>query len=130
MYRWVEHTAELELAIEAHDAEHVYAEAVAAFAEVLDDGRPGPGARHEIAVTSADPAARFADWLEELVYLAETDDFVPGRLVRIELDGERAHGVVEGHRGRPPHLVKAVTYHGLELAPGDGGWRARVVLDV
>jgi len=37
---------------------------------------------------------------------------------------------VVGHRGTPPHLIKAVTLHRLVFEPDDGGWRARVVLDV
>lgn len=130
MYRWVEHTAELELAIEAPTKQEVFSEAVAAFAELLDDGGSGPAVQHTIRVASSDPATQLADWLEELVYLAETDDFVPARLVQIELDDQEARGTVEGRRGRPPHLVKAVTYHDLELGPEDDGWRARVVLDV
>ncbi len=130
MYRWVEHTAELELAIEAPTREEVYGEAVRAFAELLDDGEPGAPVRHEIAASDSDAATQLADWLEELVYLVETEDFVPQRLVEIELAEQEVRGTVEGHRGRPPHLVKAITYHDLELSPRDGGWQARVVLDV
>jgi SHS2 domain-containing protein len=37
---------------------------------------------------------------------------------------------VSGTRASPPHLVKAVTYHRLEMHEQDGTWRARVVLDV
>jgi SHS2 domain-containing protein len=130
MYRWVEHTAELELAVEAATEEEVFAQAVVAFVELLDDGGGGPAAEHTLTVRASDRATQLADWLQELVYLAETEDFVPERLVQIELDAEQVHGTVAGHRGHPPHLVKAVTYHDLEVRPRDGGWQARVVLDV
>lgn len=128
-YRWVEHTAELELAIEAPREEDVFAEAVAAFAELLGDGQ-GPPARHSLSVAGTDRAGQLADWLDELVYLAETEDFVPDHLAYVELSHDGAEGVVEGHRGSPPHLVKAVTYHGLRFEPTAEGWKARVVLDV
>jgi len=128
-YRWVEHTAELELSIEAATPEDVLADAVAAFAELLGDGDGAP-AQHPISVKGTDRAQQLADWLEELVYLAETADFVPDRLAHVELSDDTAEGVVEGHRGSPPHLVKAVTYHGLQFEPAAEGWKARVVLDV
>lgn len=44
-------------------------------------------------------------------------------------DGE-VRARIRGHTGDPPHLVKAVTYHALDFEQADGGWRARVVLDV
>lgn len=80
-------------------------------------------------------------WLDELLFLVQVRGRVPvsarlavqappdpgtagrltARLVTVPLD-------VRAQRWRGE--VKAVTYHGLELEPDDGGWRARVVLDV
>ena len=127
MYRWVEHTAELELEIRADDEAGIFADAVAAFAELLGDGSGEPLAR-EIWVQSEDRAAQLVELLEELVFLADTSGFVPARLNEIDL-GQK-HAVIAGREGAPAPLVKGVTYHGLEFRPDDGGWMARVVLDV
>jgi len=56
--------------------------------------------------------------------------FVPERVTTVELAADRITVNVVGRLGSPPHLVKAVTYHGLSFAPAGGGWRATVVLDV
>jgi SHS2 domain-containing protein len=128
-YRWVEHTAELELEIEAAAEEEVFADALAALEELLGPAS-GPEARREIAVGGADRPVLLAAWLEELVFLAEMERFVPERLESIELDAGGLRAAVAGRLGAPPHLVKAVTYHRLELRLDNGGWRARVVLDV
>ena len=130
MYRWVDHTAELELRIDAPTQEAVFADALAAFEELVGRDPAGEPARHEVLVLAKDPAVRLVEWLDELVFLAETEDFVPERLVGLELGGGELRAEVEGRRGRPSHLVKAVTYHGLRLEERDGGWHARVVLDV
>jgi SHS2 domain-containing protein len=130
VYRWVEHTAEVELHVEAESREGVFGEALAAFAELVSRDDRGERVEHEVTAEAQDDATLLAEWLGELVFLAETDDFVPERLERLELDGSRLRAVVSGHRGRPAHLVKAVTYHGLELARTGGVWRAKVVLDV
>lgn len=130
MYEWVEHTAEVELHVEAESHEAVFAEALAAFAELVSRDDRGERVEHEVRAEAQDDATLLAAWLDELVFLAETEDFVPERLERLDLDGTRLRAVVGGHRGRPAHLVKAVTYHGLELARNNGVWRAKVVLDV
>lgn len=128
MYRWVEHTAELELAIEAASEEAVLADALAAYGELVGPAA-GPPAVHEVDIEATDGPALLAAWLEELVFLAETEAFVPQR-ADIALRPGGLHARVEGRRGDPPHVVKAVTYHDLELSPAGDGWRARVVLDV
>lgn len=130
MYRWVEHTAEIELRIEAPTEEAILADALAAFSELVGGVEEGEPARHEVVVAGPDPAARLVEWLEELVFLAETEDFVPERATKLELRGGELRAEVDGRRDRPAHLVKAVTYHGLEVEERDDGWHARVVLDV
>ena len=69
-------------------------------------------------------------WLEELVFLAETEDLVPEDVERIELSEHRLVATVRCHRGRPRHLVKGATYHRLAFERAAGGFRATVVLDV
>lgn len=129
MYRWVEHTAELELAIEAASEEDVFADALAAYAELVGPALEGETVVHSVEAEGPDRAALLAAWLEELVFLAETEAFVP-ESAELALRASGLHARVVGRRGRPPHLVKAVTYHDLEFSPAGTGWRARVVLDV
>jgi SHS2 domain-containing protein len=130
VYRWVEHTSELQLELQAPSEEALFATALTAFGELVgrdDDGLP---ARHEVRASASDRAALLVEWLGELVFLAETEEFVPERVLSLELDDGALRAVVEGRRNDPAHLVKSVTYHNLELAQDGEGWRARVVLDV
>jgi SHS2 domain-containing protein len=129
VFRWVEHTAELELEIEAASSADVFAEALAAFTELLGDG-DGPAIEQEIAVQADDAAMLLVEWLDELIYLAETEGFVPDGLASLDLADNRLHAMVDGHIGEASHLVKGVTLHRLEFRQLDEGWRARVVLDV
>ena len=131
MYRWIEHTAELELSIEAPDEPAVFADAFDAFVELVRDG-DGPDAEQlEIEIEAESRDLLLADWLEELVFLADARGFVPGELAALSLDDGRLRALVRGYVGEPSALVKAVTRHGLAFEPdGGGGWRASVVLDV
>jgi SHS2 domain-containing protein len=130
VFRWVEHTAELELEIEAPTQEAVFGEALAAFAELVGHGS-GPRTTRELEVEADEPALLLAEWLSELVYLADAEQFVSERIAAVELGEDRLRATIEGHLGEPRPLVKGVTLHRLEFQPDDTvGWRARVVLDV
>jgi protein archease len=131
MYRWLSHTGEAELEIEAPSEEAVFREALAALRDLLAEGEAtGPPVARDVAVQARDRPSLLADWLAELAFLSETERFVPDRVEALELGDAWLSATVSGHRGNPPHLVKAVTYHGLSLAPQRGGWHATVVLDV
>ena len=129
-YRWVEHTAELELELEAATERAVFLEALDAFAELVAEERGVDSERREVAARGDDRASLLAAWLDELVFLAETEGFVPVRVSELELDDGVVRATVRGHVGEPRQLVKAVTWHRLEFAPDGDEWRARVVLDV
>jgi SHS2 domain-containing protein len=129
MYRWVDHTAEVELEIDAGSEREVFADALAALAELL--GATGEGDElRSVELRAADRPALLAAWLEELVFLAEIEGFEPLGLESLELGDDSLRATVRGRVGDPPHLVKAVTYHRLAFARAGSGYSARVVLDV
>ena len=129
MHRWVEHTAELELQIDAATEEGVFVEAAEALSELLGARAQGGPARREVEATAPDRPALLAGWLNELVFLSE-QGFVPERVVALDLGNAGLRATVEGRAGEPRSLVKAVTYHRLRLEPEGVRWRGRVVLDV
>ncbi|MDQ3865453.1 MAG: archease [Actinomycetota bacterium] len=129
MHRWTDHTSELGLEVEGESETEVFVEAALALAEVLGDDPRGEPKRHDVELAATDRATLLADWLGEIVYLAETDGLLPER-ASVALRESRLRATVEGRTATPRYLVKAVTYHGLELTPRDGVWRATVVLDV
>ena len=134
-YRWVDHTAEVELEIEGGTEPAVFAEALRALAELLgvdDDARSGapPTVQRELAAAAPDRPALLAAWIEELAFLAESEGVVATRIVDLDLARGTLRATVDGVLGEPPPLVKAVTYHRLKFEPYGDGYVARVVLDV
>jgi SHS2 domain-containing protein len=136
VHRWVDHTAELELEIEAASEQGVFEEALAALGGLLAERAGGEEetdtepARHEVSASAPDRATLLAEWLSELAFLAESEGFVPHGIERLELSGNALEATVIGRRASPPHLVKAVTYHRLGMWEENETWRARVILDV
>jgi len=130
MFRWLDHTGEAALAIEAPTQEAVFEDALAALQELIGVGERGMRETREVAASGPDRSALLAAWLAELAFLAESEGFVADRVERLSLSERNLAATVSGRLGSPPHLVKAVTYHGLTLEQTDSMWRAGVVLDV
>lgn len=136
-HRFVEHTADLAFEVEADDFAGLLAEATVALGEAIlaADGRPGD-AVVPVAVTGADREDVLVAWLSAAAVAYEDRGLVP-RGARLDVATDReARGAVLARRtdprAEPPdRVVKAVTYHDLHVAGGDGRpWRATVVLDL
>ena len=129
-YRWVEHTGEVELEIDAPTEQAVFSEAARALAELVGNDLREEWISREVSVAGEDRPVLLAHWLDELAYLAEIEDLVPEGVERIELSEHGLRAIVRCRRGSPRPLVKGVTYHQLSFEGTDHGFRATVVLDV
>jgi len=128
MHRFVDHTAELELELEAESPEGVLRDALEAFAELAGSGT-GDVVEREIDLEATDLPALLATWLDELLFLADAEGLLP-ESAELTVSGSRVTGRVRLRPGDGRPLVKAVTLHRLRFRPEDGVWRGRVVLDV
>jgi SHS2 domain-containing protein len=119
----------------AADWPGLLAEAGRGLAELLLRGAvpaadPDAGWR-TLEVASHDRESLLVDWLNEIVFIAETGLWVP---VEIEIEDfsdihlkARARGVAVEV---PPSLVKAATFHDLHVRDLPEGLDAEVILDV
>lgn len=129
-HRFIEHVGEVELELEAASEPGIFEAALGAFADLVKTGEEGEPVSHEVELAAGDDALLLVDWLNELVFLAEVEQFVPECLAAFALADNRLRATVEGHRDQPRHLVKAVTLNKLALGQEGGIWHGRVVLDV
>lgn len=132
-HTWIEHTSELQLELHAPSEAGVFQQALLALRELFEDENgsgSGRTAERPVEVEATDRAALLAEWLAELVFLAETEGLVPDGVRDLVVGEDSVTGVVRGRLNEPRHLVKAVTYHDLELRRDRDGWRGNVVLDV
>ncbi len=129
VFRFVEHTGEVEVEIESATAAGVLEEAVRAVGALVGRDRPGTPVTRRVSVDGRDLASLLPALVDELVYLVDTDGFVPVD-ARAQIDGTRVVATVDGLLDEPAQLVKAATLHRLSFEQCDGVWRARVVLDV
>jgi SHS2 domain-containing protein len=129
----IDHASEVRLRIRAASMSELLAEAGRALAEVQlrgSGGAPAPKWR-DIEVSASDRAALLAEWLNELIFLGETEAWVPVRFDVAHATDTNARARASGTSlNRVPGLVKAATLHGLRVDEIPGGLEGEVILDV
>ena len=140
-HRALEHTADVGIEVEAPSLETLYAEAAIALCDTLTHREAvRTSIEREIAVEATDGELLLVDFLNEVLFLFDTEALVfssaevrllrdsePSAVgLRATLGGER----YDGERHPLRSLVKAVTYHGLRVWRDGERWRARVLFDL
>jgi len=129
----LEHTSELRVRLRAPDLGALFREAARALGETLAAQAEGHDGLedHDVEVVAPDLDALLVDWLNELLYLAETRCWIPRDTEALEASHTRVRGRVRGTRVPiAPSLVKAATHHGLHVTRVRGGYEAEVVFDI
>jgi SHS2 domain-containing protein len=110
------------------------AEAGRALAELQSNGSMPSGSRsawQAIDVSAPDRDALLVDWLNELIYRAESEGYLPTDFEFDEVTPTRARGRIRGPFVEiRPHRVKAATHHRLTVHDAEPGVEAEVLLDV
>jgi SHS2 domain-containing protein len=135
----VEHTADVGIEVRAATLEALFADAAAGFCDVITEAaRVGADEERAFEVEEASLDLLLVTWLEELLFRFDTTGVLyPHGEASVEGTGESwsLRARMRGERfdaARHPLKVqvKAITYHGLEVACDDQGWQARVIFDI
>ncbi len=82
-----------------------------------------------------DYEALLVDWLNEVLFLFDVGEITPAGFAIDELTNQKLRARIQGEsRDSSRHswkvIVKAVTFHNIEVKKHDDRWEARVFLDV
>jgi SHS2 domain-containing protein len=131
----IEHTADLALWARGDTLAELFANvATGMYALSLgDDTTPIPTTveRVTIEVTGIDTETLLVNWLNELLYYTEIEGLVFSQFDILELGPGRLNSIVNGHSGVPlQKIIKAATFHGLEITATRNGYEVTIVFDV
>jgi SHS2 domain-containing protein len=135
-YSFLPHTADIRVAIEAPSFEELLQDATAVMRGLLaGEGRVAAREERSVIASGEDPSEVFLGYLQEVLYLFETESFLPASVATERFTGREAITRILGetydaarHEHQPE--VKAVTRHGLTVERRTDGWYAQVVFDV
>jgi SHS2 domain-containing protein len=127
-----EESDELRLTVRARSLAELFPEAGRALADLVDGSWPGrPTSPVEIAVEARDPAALLVEWLNELIYRAESEGWLGREFTVLECGPQRLRVRAAGSpwpTGSFP--VKAATLDRARITEQDHQVVAEVTLDV
>ena len=147
-YKFLEHTADVQAECEAKTFPGLLeAAARALYSVALNKQRKSVRASHELFISGANHEDVVIRWLQELVFLLETDGFVS---VRFTWNGSHmeppegaltsgphavltVHCKAEGYFCDPEDRgeeVKGATYHGLNVEKTEEGFTAKIIFDL
>jgi len=135
-FEQLEHTADLALRIYGRDLRELFAHAAQAmFSQVADmtcTSKPGDATvQRQVAVQGLDYESLLVNWLNELLYLHETQREVYTVFNIVQLSLRRLKAVVRGGPSQAVHtMIKAATYHQLAIERTAEGYAVTVVFDV
>jgi riboflavin kinase/FMN adenylyltransferase len=131
-YEEIDHTADVGIRVRGRDLAELFANAAyGMFSLMLDVDHLPQTLSRQVEVESFDVETLLVDWLSELNYRREMAGEVYNRFDIREISPTRLKATVSGTNGVRPHkLVKAVTFHDLEIKQTSDGYEAVIVFDV
>ncbi len=135
-YRYLDHTADLRIAVEAETLEGLFVEGAAALFDIIV-GLESIEVREfrEVRASGDDVRELFVDWLRELLYQFAGEGMLFYRFEIVRLSETEIYARCGGEpfaAGRHEVMcdIKAVTYHGMEITRGAGKLTVQVVFDI
>jgi len=138
VYRFLEHTADVKFQAEGESLEQAFLESALALREVIA-GKIAvvPVERKEIAVKGTDINSLLYSFLEEFLFMLDSEGFLFSEIESIDMDKENftLKAAVLGDKADNYNFtndVKAVTYNDMfvKLDEDKKKWVCQVVLDV
>ena len=135
-YKFLEHTADVKFQAFGKSIEEVFENSALAFGESVC-GKIKVEEKHEkkFEVKRKDFESLLYNFLEELLYLLDAENFLFAKIKKIKIDGKnfKLNAVALGDKAsnyKFTNNVKAVTYNDMFVRKEKGIWKTQVVLDV
>jgi SHS2 domain-containing protein len=132
----LDHTADIGLIVYGEDLKALFENAGKAFFHLITDlKKVRRRVERRIHIERESLDRLMVDWLSELLYLHDVENLL-FKGFKVESVGEEGLRAIV--RGEPfqegvhviKTVVKAVTYHQIEVQQRNGGWRAQIILDL
>jgi SHS2 domain-containing protein len=135
-FRFLEHPADVGFEAFGRTRQEMFANAARALTDLrVDLATVAPSEMFEITVRSLDWAGLLVNWLSEILYLEDAEnwlfcDFEFGEFGLSSLIAQARGEKFDPARHHLKGLVKAITYHQLAIENQGDFWRAQIFVDV
>ncbi|MCL5036642.1 MAG: archease [Chloroflexi bacterium] len=134
--RLIEHTADIGIEVWGASPEELFEHSAQAFFELMWNVPVVlPERKFDISENGNSYEELLVMLLSDLLYLHEAESVVFNRLEIVGLTPREVRAVAygepfDGGRHKIKTMIKAVTYHEIEVRQKDGGWVVRIIFDI
>ena len=130
----VAHTADYALRIRGRNFKSLFQNAARGLYSLMGPSEDKMGERcveKKITLVARDAEELLVEWLSELAYWVENEFFIGSDIRFSQIDENHIEATISGWKAeRVEKLIKAVTWHNLEIRQTGEGFEATVVFDV
>ncbi len=133
---FLDHTAHTGILVRAGSLESLFSTAAGAMFHIICPRKnPAKNIHHSISITAPDIEQLLVNYLSELNFLFQTEQFLLSDIPEIKIDNLSLLARVSGERVDPGKHdirveIKAVTYHKLYVKKINHHWGARIIFDI
>lgn len=127
-FRILEHTADVGIIAEGTSFENALEEAASGMFSLMGKARENDKITIAVERERRDELVVFL--LSEILARCEAEGFVPAKMEVKRYDGKTAEAEVSGEYKTLKNIIKAVTFHMLEVKEEKGVWRIQVLFDI
>ncbi len=127
----IEHTADWAIAVHGETLEALFENAAEGMFSLLDAKvEDQETAKKELDLSAIDQETLLVSWLEELLFLLESEQYASGDF-DVEIQGDKLAAEFTLYPIRSINKdIKAVTYNELEIVKDEEGFHTTIVFDV
>ncbi len=137
-FEFFETTGDVGILVYGKTAEDIFINAGLGLYEIITDVKKEETESREVKIISDSISRLFINWLNELIFLFDTYNFVANNinLSLAEKSGEISlESLLKGYcfdeqKDEKKLLIKAATYHGHYLKQTEKGYEAKVLFDI
>ncbi|MCP4143132.1 MAG: archease [Chloroflexi bacterium] len=131
-YKEISHTADWSIHVWAEDIQGLLTESARGMWMLTSaDPADGPRAERELSLEAYDAESLLVAFLEELLYLSESEKLLFDDFSALSVEGRKLSGIIGGGPLRSIEKeIKAVTFHNLDIRESKGGLEVEIVFDV
>jgi SHS2 domain-containing protein len=135
-FKIIDHTADIGIEVYGRTLKELFSTAaVALFSLISDPEQVRTTETRTVSVSAPDRESLLIRWLNELIYLWDTEHllfsrFKIARLTSKYLDAECSGERLDPSRHDVHRDVKAATYHMLQINRDTQGYQARIIFDI
>lgn len=134
-FKFLEHTADVKFRAFGKTAEKVFENSALALKETIYDKKVAGKIIKKIKIKGKDFESLLYNFLEEILYLLDAENFLISKINKIKIDKEKfkIEATISGDNSSDykfTNSVKAATYNEMFVKKDRGKWVSQVVLDV